>query len=166
VRDLCRKTGRGGGVWGFRSFLWIQSRGGAFLTTHHCDAISDYQGRPHSCTSETRRAWLDLNRTEPNGGPARHFHLIVHLMEHRSVCLTVSPVRLTVRTSRPTPATSKCAVAYGSGAKEDDGGREKIGRPYRILLNYQYKRMGQLFNTPSRRHFGCLKTRTPTYWEK
>jgi hypothetical protein len=53
---------------------------------------------------------------------------------------------------------------HGGGAKEDDGGREKLGRPYRTRLKYHYKRMGQLFSTASRRRFGCLKTRTPTCW--
>jgi hypothetical protein len=52
---------------------------------------------------------------------------------------------------------------YGGGVKEDDGGREKIGRSYRTRLKYQYKRMGQLFNTASRRRFGCLKMRAFHY---
>jgi hypothetical protein len=52
---------------------------------------------------------------------------------------------------------------YGGGIKEDDGGREKIGRSYRTRLKYQYKRMGQLFNTASRRRFGCLKMRAFLY---
>jgi hypothetical protein len=86
-------------------------------------------------------------------------------MEHSPVCSTVSLVRPNFRTSRPSLATAKCTVSYGGGAKEDDGGREKIGRPLQILLKKQYKMIGQLFNTASRRLFRYLKTRTPTFWE-
>jgi hypothetical protein len=59
----------------------------------------------------------------------------------------------------------KKRCCHGGGAKEDDGGREKIGRSYQTNLKYQYKRMPHIFNTASRRRFGFLKTRTPTVWK-
>jgi hypothetical protein len=54
--------------------------------------------------------WLDYHRTEVNGGPPRHFHLVLHLLEHRPACLTASSLCRIVRTRRLSLAKTKCAV--------------------------------------------------------
>jgi hypothetical protein len=77
------------------------------------------QVQPRATVGDARgaRAWLDFHRPEPNGGPPRHFYLVMYIMEHRSYCLTVSPIRPTVRTGRPKLAIAKCAVTAAASKR-------------------------------------------------
>jgi hypothetical protein len=99
---------------------------GMFQRSHGGRHAGQSQERPRSTST-----WLDLHRTEPNGGPTRHFYLVAYLMDQSPKCLAVSLSRPTIRKSRPSLATAKCGVSYGGGAIEYDGGHRKIGRPNR-----------------------------------